>query len=124
MVFSYQGRLLILWRLGTRQDLVAQLLVNLGFCRIRFWYPVAPGSGISRETSRIHFWNLTTSVTDGRRRRVGEVGSSLIAPEQAAIPTQAVSSGSSQRREGLDVEEAEAARPALARLLPAQQSAP
>ena len=34
-------------------DLVAPLLVKLGFCRIRFWYTVASGSGISRETSRI-----------------------------------------------------------------------
>ena len=42
-------------------DLVARLLVNLGFCRTRFWYLVAPGSGIPRETSRIYFWNLTTT---------------------------------------------------------------
>jgi hypothetical protein len=26
------------WRIGLRQNLVARLLVNLGFCRIRFWY--------------------------------------------------------------------------------------
>jgi hypothetical protein len=51
--------LVILWHLGLRQNLVARLLVKLGFCRIRFWYLVAPGSGISRETSRIYFWNLT-----------------------------------------------------------------
>jgi hypothetical protein len=45
---------------GTRGvDLVAPLLVNLGFCRIRFWYLVASASGISRETSRNYFWNLT-----------------------------------------------------------------
>jgi hypothetical protein len=30
----------------------------LEFCRIRFWYAVAPGSGISRDTSNIFFWNL------------------------------------------------------------------
>ena len=47
--------------LGRSVDLVARLLVNLGFCRTRFWYLVASGSGISRETSRIHFWNLTSS---------------------------------------------------------------
>jgi len=41
-------------------DLFARLLVNSEFCRIRFWYLVAPGSGISREISRIYFWNLTT----------------------------------------------------------------
>jgi hypothetical protein len=29
------------------------------FGRTRFWYLVAPGSGISREISRIYFWNLT-----------------------------------------------------------------
>ena len=46
--------------LGRSVDLVASLLVNLEFCRIRFWYPVAPGSGISREACRNHFWNLTT----------------------------------------------------------------
>jgi hypothetical protein len=40
-------------------NLVAQLLVNLGFCRIRFWYLDAPGSATSREAVRIHFWNLT-----------------------------------------------------------------
>jgi len=50
---------LILRHIGLRQNLVARLLVNLGFCRIRFWYAVASGSGISRETSRIFFWNLT-----------------------------------------------------------------
>jgi hypothetical protein len=33
--------------------------VDVGFCRTRFWYIVASGSGISRETSRIYFWNLT-----------------------------------------------------------------
>ena len=42
---------------------------------------------------------------------------------QAAIPMRQISSGSSQPRECLDVEEAEAAQPALAHLLPAQQSA-
>jgi hypothetical protein len=42
--------------------LVARLLVNLGFCRIRFWYLVAPGSGISRETSRNYFSNLTVEA--------------------------------------------------------------
>ena len=51
--------LLILPHLGRRPNLVARLLVNLGFCRMRFWYPVAPGSGISRETSRISFCSLT-----------------------------------------------------------------
>jgi hypothetical protein len=51
--------LLILPHLRCRLNLVARLLVNLGFCRIRFWYSVASGSGICRETSRIHFWNLT-----------------------------------------------------------------
>jgi hypothetical protein len=50
---------LIMWHLGLRQNLVARLLVNLEFCRIRFWYPVAPGSGICRETGRNYFWNLT-----------------------------------------------------------------
>jgi hypothetical protein len=30
--------------LGVRKDSVARLLVNLEICRIRFWYPVAPGS--------------------------------------------------------------------------------
>jgi hypothetical protein len=29
---------------------------------MRFWYGVAPGSGISRETCRISFWNLTILV--------------------------------------------------------------
>ena len=43
-------------------DLVASLLVNLGFCRIRFWYPVASGSGISRKTCRIYFLNLTRTA--------------------------------------------------------------
>ena len=55
--------LLIVWHLGRRVDLVARLLVNLGFCRIRFWYPVSSGSGISRETSRIYLWNLTVEVS-------------------------------------------------------------
>ena len=32
------------------------------FGRTRFWYLVALGSGISRETSRNHFWNLTAAV--------------------------------------------------------------
>jgi hypothetical protein len=41
--------------IGRSVDLVARLLVNLEYCRTRFWYLVAPGSGISRETSRIHF---------------------------------------------------------------------
>jgi hypothetical protein len=50
---------LILCWLGAKQDFVARLLVKSGFGRIRFWYPVALGSGISRETSRIYFWNLT-----------------------------------------------------------------
>ena len=45
-----------LWR---SVDLVASLLVNLAFCRIRSWYLVAPGFGISRETGRIFLWNLT-----------------------------------------------------------------
>jgi len=45
--------------LGRSVDLLARLLVNLGCCRTRFWYLVSPGSGISRETSRIYFWNLT-----------------------------------------------------------------
>lgn len=52
-----------LWRLRSRADFVARLLVDLGFCRIRFWYPVALGSGISRETGRIYFWNLITTLT-------------------------------------------------------------
>jgi hypothetical protein len=43
-------------------DLVARLLVKSGSCRIRFWYVVAPGSGISRETSRNCFWNLTVEA--------------------------------------------------------------
>jgi len=47
------------WHLRLRQDLVARLLVNLGFCRTSFWYAVASGSGISRETGRIYLWNLT-----------------------------------------------------------------
>jgi hypothetical protein len=51
--------LLIQGCLCSRQYFVAPLLVDLEFCRIRFWYLVAPGAGISRETSRIHFWNLT-----------------------------------------------------------------
>jgi hypothetical protein len=54
--------LLILGRLYSRWDFVAQLLVDLGFCRIRFWYLVAPGSGISREASRIHSWTLTAAA--------------------------------------------------------------
>src|ERR1700752_3137943 len=29
---------------GRRVNLVARLLVNLGFCRTKFWYPVASGS--------------------------------------------------------------------------------
>ena len=44
---------------GRSADRVARLLVNFGFCRIRFWYLVAAGSGISRKLSRIYFWNLT-----------------------------------------------------------------
>jgi hypothetical protein len=51
--------LLIRRDLAFRRDLVASLLVQSGFCRIRFWYLVASGSGISRETGRIYFWNLT-----------------------------------------------------------------
>jgi hypothetical protein len=54
--------LLILARFYSRWDFVAPLLVKLGFCRIRFWYPVALGSGISRENRRIFFWNLTGVV--------------------------------------------------------------
>jgi hypothetical protein len=54
--------LLILTRLYSQWDFVAPLLVKLGFCRIRFWYPVALGSGISRENRRIFFWNLTGVV--------------------------------------------------------------
>ena len=42
-----------------RRDLVARLLVKLGFCRTRFWYLVTSASGISREISRIYFWDLT-----------------------------------------------------------------
>jgi hypothetical protein len=53
--------LLIQGCLYCRRYFVAPLLVNLGFCRIRFWYPVASGSGISRESSRIYFWNLTAN---------------------------------------------------------------
>jgi hypothetical protein len=34
-------------------DLVGSLLVKSGLCRIRFWYAVAPGSGISRKAGRI-----------------------------------------------------------------------
>jgi hypothetical protein len=41
---------------------VARLLVNLGFGRIGFWYPVALGSGNSRENGRIFFWTLTVCV--------------------------------------------------------------
>jgi hypothetical protein len=48
--------------LGRSVDLVARLLVVLGFCLIRFWYAVASGSGISREISRNSFWNLTGVV--------------------------------------------------------------
>jgi hypothetical protein len=48
--------------LGRSVDPVASLLVKSGFCRIRFWYAVAPGSGISRETSRNYFWNLTVEA--------------------------------------------------------------
>jgi hypothetical protein len=47
---------------GLSVDPVASLLVKSGFCRIRFWYAVAPGSGISRETSRNYFWNLTVEA--------------------------------------------------------------
>jgi hypothetical protein len=53
--------LLILPHLRRSPELVAPLLVKLGFCRIRFWYLVASASGISREISRIYFWNLTSS---------------------------------------------------------------
>jgi hypothetical protein len=53
---------LIVGHLERRVDLVAPLLVKSGFCRIRFWYPVAPGSGISKENSRNYFWNLTGSA--------------------------------------------------------------
>src|ERR1700756_1986147 len=35
---------------------------QIGICRTRFWYLVAPGSGISREISCIFFWNLTVVV--------------------------------------------------------------
>jgi hypothetical protein len=48
--------------LGRSVDPVASLLVKSGFCRIRFWYAVGPGSGISRETSRNYFWNLTVEA--------------------------------------------------------------
>jgi hypothetical protein len=51
--------LLIQGCLCSRQYFVAPLVVNLGFCRIRFWYLVAPGSGSSREAGRKHLWNLT-----------------------------------------------------------------
>jgi hypothetical protein len=37
---------------------------------IRFWYPVAPGSGISRETSRIYFWNLITDDDDDTQQQL------------------------------------------------------
>jgi hypothetical protein len=56
--------------LGRSVDPVASLLVKSGFCRIRFWYAVAPGSGISRETSRNYFWNLTTQF--GSRKTVDD----------------------------------------------------
>jgi hypothetical protein len=55
---------LTLWHLGLRQNLVARLLINLGVCRIRFWYLVAPASGSCRETSRNYFWNLTQRLYD------------------------------------------------------------
>jgi hypothetical protein len=48
--------------LSRQPDLVASLLDDLGFCRIRFWYPVASASGISREICRIYFWKLTTKI--------------------------------------------------------------
>jgi hypothetical protein len=48
-------------------DLVASLLVNLGFCRIRFWYSVAPGSGISRKNSRTYIWILTPAKRNCNR---------------------------------------------------------
>jgi hypothetical protein len=48
--------------LGRSVDLVAPLLVNSVFCRISCWYAVASGSGISKETSRNSFWNLTAAV--------------------------------------------------------------
>jgi hypothetical protein len=51
-------------------------------------------------------------------------GISQIAPEHAVTPTRPLSSGSLQRRECPDVEQAEAARRALVHLLPVQQSAP
>jgi hypothetical protein len=41
------------------RNLVSPLLVYLGFRLTCFWYLVSPGSGISRETSRIYLWNLT-----------------------------------------------------------------
>ena len=50
---------------GRSADLVARLLVKLGFCRIRFWYLVALGSGIFREICRIYFWNLTAEAIPG-----------------------------------------------------------
>jgi hypothetical protein len=54
--------------LGRSADLVARLLVKSGLCRIRFWYSVAPGSGISREISRIYFWNLTVVADDFQKQ--------------------------------------------------------
>ena len=59
--------LLIQRCLYCRQYFVARLLVNLGFLSHLVWYRVASGSGISGETSRIFFWNLTVGV-------VGRVG--------------------------------------------------
>jgi hypothetical protein len=45
-----------------RRYLVAFTSGQMELCRIRFWYPVASGSGISREGSRKHFWNLTAAA--------------------------------------------------------------
>jgi hypothetical protein len=42
--------------LEARGILSHQLLVKRNFVRIRFWYSVTPGSGISRGTGRIFFW--------------------------------------------------------------------
>jgi hypothetical protein len=36
---------------------------QMELCLNRFWYAVSLGSGISRETSRISFWNLTVMVS-------------------------------------------------------------
>ena len=51
--------LLILLNLGRRQNLGARLMVNLGFCRIRFWYQVAqilafPGGSVANTSGILH----------------------------------------------------------------------